>query len=97
VARSASESFELYPLIDMDRMQATSALNRQLELFKHPKEVGVSAARSIRCIHLELPRATGVARSASGSFGLHPLMDMDRMQATGALNRQLELPCVQGQ
>jgi hypothetical protein len=38
--------------MDMDRMQAINAVNQQLEFFKHPKEVGVPAARETR--HLTL-------------------------------------------
>jgi hypothetical protein len=53
-----------------------------------PGEMLDPAASYTRIIHLELPRATGVARCTSESFELRPLMHMDHIQAANALKRQ---------
>jgi hypothetical protein len=50
-----------------------------------PGEILAAAASHTRDILPALPRATGAAWSDSASFGLYPLMHMDRMQAINAL------------
>ena len=87
-ASSASESIELHPLVHMDRMHAINALNRQALLARTQGRIFAVAASNSLCMHLELPRAAGAVTSTSESIELHPLVHMDRMQATNALSRQ---------
>ena len=55
------------------------------------REVLVPGAGYTRLILPLMPRATGAVQARPGWFELLPLMDMDRMQACNAVNRQLQL------
>ena len=71
-------------------MQVYDALNQPTALRRiRKREVLVLGICATRIIDLVLPRATEVVYSYPESFELLRLMDMEHMQVSNALNRQL--------